>query len=213
MKLKPTPGVMRFGAFEVDARTGELLKDGLRVRLPDQSFQVLLLLLEKPGELVSREALRNELWPEDTFVDFDHGLNAAVNRLREALGDSADHPKFIETLPRRGYRFIGVAGTHEERVPAESASAAVGDAVAASEHVEQPPSTTKAETAARSRLRKAGRVAAVLLVALCVLTLIFAVRRVMAPPQPQVLKSTQLTNDGKAKFTLLTDGRIVFRGN
>jgi Tol biopolymer transport system component/DNA-binding winged helix-turn-helix (wHTH) protein len=116
-----TPAVLRFGVFEVDLRTQELRKQGLRLRLPGQSFQVLRLLLERPGELVNREELRGKLWPADTFGDFDHGVNAAVNRLREALGDSADSPKFIETLPRRGYRFI---------VPVEwSADAAGGSAL------------------------------------------------------------------------------------
>ena len=99
-------GVFRFGVFEVDLRTEELRKQGIKLRLPRQSFSVLALLLERPGQLVSREELREKLWPAETFVDFDHGLNAAVNRLREALGDSADVPRFIETLPRRGYRFI-----------------------------------------------------------------------------------------------------------
>jgi Tol biopolymer transport system component/DNA-binding winged helix-turn-helix (wHTH) protein len=98
--------VCRFGVFEVDLRTEELRKQGMKLRLPRQSFAVLAMLLERPGELVSRDELREKLWPADTFVDFDHGLNAAVNRLREALGDSADLPRFIETLPRRGYRFI-----------------------------------------------------------------------------------------------------------
>ena len=98
--------VIRFGVFEVDLRTGELRRHGLRVRLPSQSFQVLQLLLEHPGGMVSREELREKLWPANTFVDFDHGVNAAVKRLREALGDSADNPRFVETLPRRGYRFI-----------------------------------------------------------------------------------------------------------
>jgi DNA-binding winged helix-turn-helix (wHTH) protein len=99
-------GVFRFGVFEVDLRTGELRRQGLRVRLPSQSFQVLRLLLEHPGEMVSRQQLREELWLAETFVDFNHGVNAAVNRLREALGDAADSPRFVETLPRRGYRFI-----------------------------------------------------------------------------------------------------------
>ena len=99
-------GLVRFGPFEVDFRAGELLKNGRRIRLQDQPLQVLAMLLEKPGEVVTREELRKRLWPEDTFVDFDHGLNNAINRLREALNDSADTPRFIETLPRRGYRFI-----------------------------------------------------------------------------------------------------------
>jgi DNA-binding winged helix-turn-helix (wHTH) protein len=115
--------VLRFGVFEVDLRSGELRRQGLRLRLPDQSFQVLTLLLEHPGELVSREELREKLWPADTFVDFDHGLNAAVNRLREALGDSADSPRFVETLPRRGYRFIGPIES-EEPAKAETATLA-----------------------------------------------------------------------------------------
>src|SRR5438094_2569812 len=99
--------VARFGIFEADFQAGELRKAGIRIKLQDQPFQVLTMLLERPGELVTREDIRKKLWPGDTFVDFDHGLNNAVNRLREALGDSADVPRFIETLPRRGYRFIG----------------------------------------------------------------------------------------------------------
>jgi TolB-like protein/DNA-binding winged helix-turn-helix (wHTH) protein/Tfp pilus assembly protein PilF len=99
-------GVAKFGVFEVDLRSGELRKAGTRVKLHDQPFQVLAMLLDRPGELVTREEIRQKLWPGDTFVDFDHGLNSAVNRLRDALGDSADTPRFIETLPRRGYRFI-----------------------------------------------------------------------------------------------------------
>jgi len=99
-------GVVRFGPFEVDFRAGELLKNGRRIRLQDQPLQVLAMLLEKPGKVVTRDEVRKTLWPGDTFVDFDHGLNNAINRLREALNDSADAPRFIETLPRRGYRFI-----------------------------------------------------------------------------------------------------------
>jgi TolB-like protein/DNA-binding winged helix-turn-helix (wHTH) protein/tetratricopeptide (TPR) repeat protein len=95
-----------FGSFEVDFRSGELLKNGRKVRLQDQPLQVLAMLLEQPGKVVSREELRQRLWPTDTFVDFDHGLNNAINRLRDALNDSTEAPRFIETLPRRGYRFI-----------------------------------------------------------------------------------------------------------
>jgi Tol biopolymer transport system component/DNA-binding winged helix-turn-helix (wHTH) protein len=98
--------VIRFGTFEVDLHAGELRKNGLLVKLQDQPFQVLLTLLERAGEVVTREELRAKLWPADTFVDFDHGLNAAVKRLRDALGDSAENPRFIETLARRGYRLL-----------------------------------------------------------------------------------------------------------
>jgi DNA-binding winged helix-turn-helix (wHTH) protein len=96
----------RFGVFEADAGTGELRRQGVRLRLNAQPFQVLLMLLDRPGALVSREEISRELWPEGTFVDYDHGVNSAVNRIREALGDMAGSPRFIETLARRGYRFI-----------------------------------------------------------------------------------------------------------
>ncbi len=99
-------GIFRFGIYEADGGSGELRKSGLRVRLQDQPFQVLLVLLQRPGELVTREELRQRLWPADTFVDFDHGLNTVVNKLREALSDSASNPRFIETMARRGYRFL-----------------------------------------------------------------------------------------------------------
>src|SRR5262245_8574388 len=95
-----------FGVYEVDFRAGELLKNNRRIRLQDQPLRVLAMLLEKAGDVVTRHELRQKLWPDDTFVDFDHGLNNAINRLREALNDSAERPRFIETLPRRGYRFI-----------------------------------------------------------------------------------------------------------
>ena len=99
-------GQLRFGVFEVDLRAGELHKHGLRVRLQDQPFQVLAMLLEHPGAVVTREELQKRLWPADTFVDFDHGLNKAVNKIRDALGDSAESPRFVETVARRGYRFL-----------------------------------------------------------------------------------------------------------
>ncbi len=98
--------IVRFGTFEVDLRAGELRKQGKRIKLQDQPFQVLAVLLQRPGEVVTREELRSQIWPQDTFVDFDNSLNTAINKLREALGDSADNPRFIETLPRRGYRFL-----------------------------------------------------------------------------------------------------------
>ena len=97
---------VRFGAFEVDLISGELRKSGTRIRLQEQPFRVLAMLLERPGEMVAREDLHSKLWPGDTFVDFDHGLNTAVNKLREALGDAAANPRFVQTVARRGYRFI-----------------------------------------------------------------------------------------------------------
>jgi len=108
-----SPETLRFGIFEVDLRAGELCKQGKRIRVQDQPFQVLTILLKRTGQVVSREELRGQIWPQDTFVDFDNCLNTAINKLREALGDSADSPRFIETLPRRGYRFlVPVEGEH-----------------------------------------------------------------------------------------------------
>src|SRR5580765_6223965 len=101
-----TSQVIRFTTFEVDLQTQELRKGGLRLKLSGQPFQVLAILLEQPGVVVTREELQKRLWP-DTFVDVDHNLNTAINKIREALGDSAENPRFVETLPRRGYRFIG----------------------------------------------------------------------------------------------------------
>jgi TolB-like protein/DNA-binding winged helix-turn-helix (wHTH) protein len=99
-------GSYRFGLFQVNSRTGDVLRQGRVVRLRGRPFDILVLLLERAGDVITRDELKQRLWPADTFVDFDHGLNAAVNRLREALGDSAENPRFIETLPRRGYRFV-----------------------------------------------------------------------------------------------------------
>jgi len=102
---KPAPR-FRFGVFEADASTGELRRKGIRVKLNAQPFQVLLLLLDRPGQLLTREEISRDLWPEGTFVDYEHGVNSAVNRIREALGDTAGNPRFVETLARRGYRFV-----------------------------------------------------------------------------------------------------------
>jgi DNA-binding winged helix-turn-helix (wHTH) protein len=109
------PGRLRFGVFEADPRTGELTRQGKRLRLQEQPFRMLAMLLEKPGELVTREELRAKIWPQ-TIVDFDHGLNKAISKIRDALGDSAENPRFIETVARRGYRFLAdVAVVHDGR--------------------------------------------------------------------------------------------------
>jgi len=123
------PGrIARFGVFELDLAAGELRKSGAKLRLQEQPFQVLAMLLERTGDVVTREELRQKLWPADTFVDFDHSLNTAVNKLRETLGDSASSPRYIETLARRGYRFIAPVqnsvGTGALARPAEWSSAA-----------------------------------------------------------------------------------------
>src|ERR1039457_2063503 len=107
--------LLRFGVFEADLAAGELRKNGARIRLQEQPFQVLTALLQNAGQVVTREHLREKIWPADTFVDFDHSLNTAVNKIRESLGDSASNPRFVETLARRGYRFLA---------PVDSAGAA-----------------------------------------------------------------------------------------
>jgi len=108
------PDTLRFGVFAVDRKTGELRRNGVKVRLQDQPLQILLTLLDRPGEVVTREELRGRLWPGDTFVDFEHSINTAVRRLRDALGDSAENPRFVETVARRGYRFLApVSGASE----------------------------------------------------------------------------------------------------
>src|ERR1700727_2127098 len=99
------PRLIRFGAFEADVQTGELTKDGVKLKFGGQPFQVLAILLERPGDVVTRDELQKRLWP-DTFVDVDRNLNTSINKIRDVLGDSAENPRFIETLPRRGYRFI-----------------------------------------------------------------------------------------------------------
>ena len=114
--------VIRFGVFELDVRSGELRKQGLKTRLPPQSFQVLLMLLEARGDVVTRDALRRKLWAVDTSVDFDMGLGSAVKKLRDALGDSAENPRFVETLPRRGYRFIAAIDPPVRADPEASAA-------------------------------------------------------------------------------------------
>ncbi|HEY1658404.1 MAG TPA: winged helix-turn-helix domain-containing protein [Candidatus Sulfotelmatobacter sp.] len=115
--------IFRFGLFEADTSTGQLRKAGVRLRLQEQPFQVLALFLERPGEVISREEIQKKLWPSGTFVDFDHSLNTAINKIREALNDSASNPQFVETLAKRGYRFIApvssgtiIAGEEQENL-------------------------------------------------------------------------------------------------
>ncbi len=117
----------RFGVFEADVSTGELRKHGVRIKLNAQPFQVLVLLLNRPGEVLTREQIYRELWPDGTFVDSEHGVNSAVNRLRDALGDTASNPRFVETLSRRGYRFVAPV----ERIDATQALLLSGSNIAA----------------------------------------------------------------------------------
>ncbi len=137
----------RFGAFEADAATGELRRQGLRVKLNAQPFQLLLLFLDRSGELLTREDISRELWPDGTFVDYEHGVNSAVNRIREALGDAAGSPRFIETLARRGYRFVAPV----ERISiSENPSADSGSLSPVA--TQQPAGLAKPGTRLRSRI-------------------------------------------------------------
>src|SRR5207253_11274034 len=113
----------RFGVFEVDLRAAELRKRGVRIKLQEQPFQILSLLLEHPGEIVTREELRQKLWPAHTFVDFDRSLNKAMTKLRSTLGDSAESPRYVDTIPRHGYRFLAPVRDHPEGAEATTFSA------------------------------------------------------------------------------------------
>jgi Tol biopolymer transport system component/DNA-binding winged helix-turn-helix (wHTH) protein len=179
-----TPGYS-FGVFVLDPGSGELRRNGARLRLQEQPFQILLKLLEKPGSLVTREELRCRLWPADTFVDFDTGLNSAVKRLREVLGDSADVPRYIETIPRRGYRFIAPLNGKQPEV-AEGAGKSVGWF-----------SLAQVTGGALALLMAAGAGA-------------FVVWLRSPLPAPQITGSTRLTWDGLAKDHLKTDGKSLF---
>jgi cholera toxin transcriptional activator len=124
--------IARFGVFELDLSAGELRKNGVKLRLQGQPFHVLTLLLERAGEVVTREELQQKLWPSDTFVDFDHSLNTAINKVREALGDSASSPRYVETLARRGYRFIA---------PVQSDAPSSGEPAPATSQTPEPART------------------------------------------------------------------------
>jgi Tol biopolymer transport system component/DNA-binding winged helix-turn-helix (wHTH) protein len=163
-----TNSVIRFGTFEVDPLAGELRRNGSRVRLQDQPLQVLLALLERPGEVVTREELRSKLWPADTFVDFDHGLNAAVKRLRDALGDSADNPRFIETLAKRGYRFL---------LPLNGHTVTAGEALA----LPPQPGTVEASWTKRPRVLLSAGLG---LLAVGIMIGYFLAHRLPAKPRP-----------------------------
>jgi DNA-binding winged helix-turn-helix (wHTH) protein/Tol biopolymer transport system component len=179
--------VMTFGPYEFNPRLGELRKEGMRVRLEGQPLAILQTLLDRPGELVTREELRKKLWSEDTFVDFEHSLNAAVKRLRAALNDAPDQPRYIETLPRRGYRFIGDVALLQRDVALKVLPA----------HVSQDP---------RSRWVW---VAATTVVVALAAALIAWWR--MPPAVPVIESVTQLTNDGEPKLgTLVTDGTRIY---
>ncbi|HEV2247161.1 MAG TPA: winged helix-turn-helix domain-containing protein [Terriglobia bacterium] len=193
MKTDPAPGTrVRFGIFEADLSSGELRRDGLKVKIQEMPFQVLVSLLERPGEVVTREDLRKRLWPADTFVDFEHGLSKAINKLREALGDDANNPRFVETLTRRGYRFIGPV----ERTDHNNSSSGKDD----SPQVHPWAASPRWWVMMAAVAALAGLLAGV-----------FWLSR--PSPRPQVTGMVQLTHDGQAKSgPLLSDGSRIYFG-
>jgi DNA-binding winged helix-turn-helix (wHTH) protein/Tol biopolymer transport system component len=202
---------VRFGDFEVDLQAGELRRRGAKVRLPGQPFQVLAMLLAQPGQLVTREALQQQLWSSDTFVDFDRGLNKAINRVRDALGDSADEPRLIETLPKRGYRFIGSIEPKPDRVPILPG--------AAQAMIPAPASHDPADTESRDRAARRRASPRVWLTAFLILIAIalarFAWYRGETPAAEPLLRSSVLppanTSFVPFTFSVSPDGtRLAF---
>lgn len=202
MTANSSSRIIRFSTFELNLHTGELRQKGLKVKLQEQSLQLLAALVERPGQMITREELRGKLWPADTFVDFDHSLNAAIKRLRDALGESAENPVFIETLARRGYRFIApVVQDGAPQVEAPSPEAAVKPSP------EDSVQVTKPRAADGKRLWKIAVPAALLVIALLGIQIWLA----RPLPPPRVLNTTQITHDGVPKQdVILTDGSRLY---
>ena len=182
-----SPRVYRFGSFELSVEVAELRKNGVHLKLQDQPFHVLCALLEHPGELVPREQLRQQLWPEGTFVDFEHGLNTAIKKIRDVLSDDADTPRYIETIPRKGYRFIAHVNLDtDQAIPAAPTS---------------------------SRPRWQSRVPFLIGALVIVIGIVvFVLRGLSYPPYLRIFATRQLTFTGDVapNSTIETDGRRVY---
>lgn len=190
--LKRPTQILRFGVFEVDLSAGDLRKGGLKVKLQEQPFQVLAMLLAHPGEVATREELRSKLWPADTFVDFETGINTAIKKIRDALGDTAESPRFVETLPRRGYRFIA---------PVDGYVGLAGGQPGV------PPLQTEVPQTKKLGLRYAAVIAAAAVIVAAVL--VFVLRSPL--PAPKVLRTVQITSDRRTKHNrIATDGSRIF---
>jgi Tol biopolymer transport system component/DNA-binding winged helix-turn-helix (wHTH) protein len=194
--------IIQFGLFELDLQARELRKSGIRIKLQEQPFQILSMLLERPGEIVSREELQKRLWPEDTFVDFDLSLNSAVKKLRQALNDDSENPRFIETLYRRGYRFIGpINGT----VRLEAVQTPIA---APAQPTPVPPKSTE-KVSGPSRTIARHRKILLFFAALLLLGLAALIWLGRSQP-PRVLGYTQITHDGRFKGGIVTDGERLY---
>lgn len=194
------PRIVQFGLFELDLDARELRKSGVRVKLQEQPFQILAVLLERPGSVVTREELQKKLWPGDTFVDFDLSLNSAVKKLRQALNDDSENPRFIETLYRRGYRFIGPVNGSGGASAVQTQFVPSGTSAAATEPVPVP--ATPRPSIATPRFYAA---AALLLV----LAAMVGYRLIPSQP-PRVLGFNQITHDGLFKFQIVSDGERLY---
>ena len=191
-------GLVRFGVFEVDLRARELRKHGIRLKVQDQPFQVLRALLERPGEVITREELHKKLWPDNTFVDFDQSLNRAINKIREALGDQAENPRFIETLARRGYRFIAPV----QKAPGPPAVSVAPPAPLAPAQ----PAVSERPLPMRRRTRLLAWSGAVVCLAAALAVIAFR-----SAPLTAVLATRQVTYDGRPKsWPVLTDRKRVY---
>ncbi|HET9832262.1 MAG TPA: tetratricopeptide repeat protein [Vicinamibacterales bacterium] len=188
----PTNRSVHFGTFDLDLQSGELRKHGLKIRLPNQSFLILERLLERPGEVVSRDELRRTLWPDDTFVDFELGLSSAVKKLRDALGDSAENARFVETLPRRGYRFIGpVVRANDAAIASAPVVAGASTPDLGIDHTKTEPVVESAVVRQRSSLRPSTTLAIFLAViaGLAIVSFVAMHRRIVAPATPHSIRS------------------------
>ena len=207
MELMPdyASRVVGFGAFEVDLRAGELHRNGRKLKIQNQPFQILAMLLERPGEVITRDEMRARLWPAETFVDFDHGLNSAVRRLRDTLGDAAEHPKYVETVGRRGYRFIFPIARNGGNNDGRSREVVHKTATVV-------PFAVVAEQGTNDVVEKRTR-AKLALTIVCVtvaIALIYFWRRALAVPT--VSNYVQLTHDGHEKWLVGTDGSRLYLG-
>lgn len=207
------PKIIRFGLFEVDLDTRELRKSGFRIKLQGQPFQILTMLLARPGAIVTREELQKNLWPSDTFVDFDLSLNSAVKKLRQALNDDAENPRFVETLYRRGYRFIGPVEGPAGIEPIQSLENGRGSADAGSPPAADAGLSASALAASlpAQKIRRVYLTAAVLFSVVALLAIVFSWLRAPLLP-PRVLSTTQLTSDNRPKDHVETDGPRVYFG-
>ena len=209
---------LRFGIFEADLRAGELSRNGVKIRIYGQPFAVLAVLLERPAEVVTREELQRKLWPNNTFVDFEHGLNKAINKLREALDDDADNPRYIETLPRRGYRFVGTLSPAAPPAASPAESPVGPMAVRAEGLTTAPPAATAPHPRLGRRTWRALGLWSAVACAAGVAAFFWSLES-SAPP-PRVLSYQQLTSDRLLKGVgpcgwpsrLVTDGPRVYFG-